>query len=61
MAGSPFGARVASGARRLNRHPKLLFAARFVRELLPGDSRFGDPLRPAGRRLAKSRAGGSPP
>jgi hypothetical protein len=55
-----FRARVAAGARRLDRHPRRLFAARFVRELLPGDSRFGDPLstggaapnQVAGRRLA---------
>ncbi len=51
---------MAAGARRLDNHPKLLFAAKFARELLPGDSRFGDPLstggdaagQVAGRRLS---------
>jgi len=60
MAEPGFRARVAAGGRRLDRHPRLLLAARFVRELLPGDSRFGDPLstggaapnQVAGRRLA---------
>jgi adenylate cyclase len=55
---------VAAGAKRLDRHPRVLFAARFVRELLPGDSRFGDPLstggaapnQVAGRRLASLTA-----
>jgi adenylate cyclase len=60
MAEARFRARVTAGARRLDRHPALLFATRFARQLLPGDSRFGDPLstggegarQMAGRRLA---------
>jgi adenylate cyclase len=59
MAGGRFRARVAAGARRLDRHPAVLGAARFARQRLPGDSRFGDPLstggegarQAAGRRL----------
>lgn len=35
-------------ARRLDRHPRLVNAAKLLRELLPGDSRFGDPLSTAG-------------
>ena len=42
-------ARIAAAAGRLDRHPKLLVAAKLARELLPGDSRFGDPLSTAGR------------
>jgi adenylate cyclase len=44
-----FGAALAAQARRTNANPKLLTAAKFVRELLPGDSKFGDPLSTAGR------------
>lgn len=40
--------RVAAAAKKLNRHPRLIVAAKLVRELLPGDSRFGDPLSTAG-------------
>ena len=40
--------KVAASARRLNQNAKLLTAARLARELLPGDSRFGDPLSTAG-------------
>ncbi len=38
----------ASAASRLDRNPKLVTAAKLARELLPGDSRFGDPLSTAG-------------
>ena len=38
------GTRISEKARRLNRHPRLIDAAKALRELLPGDSRFGDPL-----------------
>ncbi len=56
---------VAAAARRLDRQPGLVFAAKLVRELLPGDSHFGDPLSTAGkekaqlvgRRLSESTAG----
>jgi adenylate cyclase len=43
------GGRARSAARKLNQSPGLLTAAKLVRELLPGDSRFGDPLSTAGR------------
>ena len=42
------GTRAAAAAGRLDRHPKLLTAARRARELLPGDSGYGDPLSTAG-------------
>jgi adenylate cyclase len=42
------GARAAGAAGRLDRHPKALTAAKLARELLPGDSRYGDPLSTAG-------------
>jgi hypothetical protein len=41
-------ARMATALRRLDQSPRLLTAARLARELLPGDSRFGDPLSTAG-------------
>ncbi len=44
-----FGAALASQAKRTNESPKLLTAAKFLRELLPGDSQFGDPLSTGGR------------
>jgi adenylate cyclase len=40
--------KLAGAAKRLDRQPKLLAAARLARQLLPGDSRFGDPLSTAG-------------
>jgi adenylate cyclase len=42
------GRRLADTARRLDRSPKTVRAARRLRKLLPGDSRFGDPLSTAG-------------
>jgi adenylate cyclase len=42
------GVTVAVAAKRLDRHPGLLSAAKLLREHLPGDSRFGDPLSTAG-------------
>jgi len=50
------GTTVAVAARRLDRQRGLVSAAKFLRELLPGDSRFGDPLSTAGREQAQ-RAG----
>ncbi len=50
------GATVAVAARRLDRQPGLVSAAKLLRELLPGDSRFGDPLSTAGSEQAQ-RAG----
>jgi adenylate cyclase len=41
--------RARAAARKLNQSAALLTAAKLVRELLPGDSRFGDPLSTAGR------------
>jgi adenylate cyclase len=43
------GTRIASSAKRFNENPKLFTAAKLVRELLPGDSNFGDPLSTAGK------------
>ncbi|MBV9214129.1 MAG: adenylate/guanylate cyclase domain-containing protein [Actinobacteria bacterium] len=40
---------MAASAKRTNEHPRLLTAAKLVRELLPGDSKFGDPLSTGGR------------
>jgi adenylate cyclase len=42
------GRRLADAARRLDRSPKTVRAARGLRRWLPGDSRFGDPLSTAG-------------
>jgi adenylate cyclase len=58
------GERLVARARRLDRQPKLVTAAKLARELLPGDSEFGDPLSTAGkeqphvlgRRIAKLTA-----
>jgi class 3 adenylate cyclase len=58
------GARVKAAARRFEQSPKLVIATKLARELLPGDSRFGDPLSTAGgeqpqvvgRRLAELTA-----
>lgn len=41
-------ARAREAVQRANHHPRLLTAARLARELLPGDSQFGDPLSTAG-------------
>ena len=46
---APKRARLGEAAKRLDKQPKLLAAAKLARELLPGDSRFGDPLSTAGR------------
>ena len=43
------GRRAREAARRINQSPALLTAAKLLRELLPGDSKFGDPLSTAGR------------
>src|SRR4030081_3271136 len=47
------GARVAAAAKRAERNPKLLSVVKMVRELLPGDSRFGDPLSTAGSKQSQ--------
>src|SRR4051795_6089582 len=46
-------AKVAAGAKKLNESPALLTAAKIVRQLLPGDSKFGDPLSTAGKKQAE--------
>jgi adenylate cyclase len=42
------GEAVVGAARRIDRSPALLTATKLIRELLPGDSEFGDPLSTAG-------------
>lgn len=49
-------AKVADGIRGLNRHPGAVRAIRATRELLPGDSKFGDELSTAGDRPAQIMA-----
>ena len=46
-------ARMAEAARRAEQSAGAVTAARFLRELLPGDSQFGDPLSTAGDRQAE--------
>lgn len=41
-------ARAGAAAGRLDRNPRLVTAAKLARELLPGDSGYGDPLSTAG-------------
>lgn len=41
-------AKLAAALRRTDEQPRLLVAAKLARELLPGDSEFGDPLSTAG-------------
>lgn len=48
--------RIAEAARRADRHPRLIRVARRGRELLPGDSRYGDPLSTAERRAPQLAA-----
>ena len=38
--------------KRLNKNPRLLRGARLLRDMLPGDSRYGDPLSTAGERAS---------
>jgi adenylate cyclase len=42
------GAKLRDGAQRMDSSEKLVTAAKLLRELMPGDSRFGDPLSTAG-------------
>jgi adenylate cyclase len=42
------GARMRKGATKLDESPALLTAAKLMRQVLPGDSRYGDPLSTAG-------------
>src|SRR5215212_821772 len=42
------GQKVRSGANKLDSSPALLTATKLVRQMLPGDSRYGDPLSTAG-------------
>jgi adenylate cyclase len=41
-------ARLAAALRRADEHPRFVLATKLVRELLPGDSGYGDPLSTAG-------------
>jgi adenylate cyclase len=41
--------KIAARAKKLNESPGLLTAAKLVRQLLPGDSKFGDPLSTGGK------------
>ena|GEM_PF-4728863 len=41
-------ARALGAAKQLEQSPRLVTVARLAREILPGDSRFGDPLSTAG-------------
>lgn len=41
--------RLSGAARRMDSSPRLVTVVKRVRELLPGDSRFGDPLSTAGK------------
>ena len=43
-----FGAKVRQRANKVDESPALLTAAKVVRQMLPGDSRYGDPLSTAG-------------
>jgi class 3 adenylate cyclase len=43
-----FGAKVRKGANKLDESPALMTAAKLVRQMAPGDSRYGDPLSTAG-------------
>jgi adenylate cyclase len=43
-------AKVTTTGRRLNQDPRILTAVRRLRDMLPGDSRFGDPLSVAGEK-----------
>jgi adenylate cyclase len=45
--------KMAAGAKRLNESAALMTAAKLVRQLLPGDSKFGDPLSTAGKEQAQ--------
>jgi adenylate cyclase len=47
------GASAAIAGGRIDRHPRLVLAAKLIRELLPGDSRFGDPLSTAGSKQSQ--------
>jgi len=42
------GQKVRSGANKLDSSPALLTATKLVRQMLPGDARYGDPLSTAG-------------
>ncbi|MEA2448586.1 MAG: hypothetical protein QOG63_518 [Thermoleophilaceae bacterium] len=47
------GARVADAARRVDGNVRLVTLAKFLRELLPGDSEFGDALSTGGKEQAQ--------
>ena len=43
-----FGRKMRAGANKLDSNPALMTAAKLVRQMAPGDSRYGDPLSTAG-------------
>src|SRR3954449_11961167 len=47
------GRRAREAARKINQSAALLNTAKLVRELLPGDSKFGDPLSTSGRKQSE--------
>src|SRR3954454_12473344 len=49
MADDKKAGKLATRAKKLNESPALLTAAKLARQLLPGDSQFGDPLSTAGK------------
>ena len=49
----PVRTKVAEAARRLDASPRLVTVAKFLRELLPGDSDFGDALSTGGKEQAQ--------
>ncbi len=49
MAEAKKKGKIATRAKKLNESPALLTAAKLARQLLPGDSKFGDPLSTAGK------------
>ncbi len=51
--------KVADTGRRLNNDERLLTMVRRLRDMLPGDSRFGDPLSVAGSKQSDVMGGGS--
>jgi adenylate cyclase len=42
--------KLAEAARKVDKHPRLVKAARLARGMLPGDERYGDPLSTAGEK-----------
>src|SRR4051794_8199565 len=47
------GAKAAESAKKVNQSPALMTAVKLARQLLPGDSKFGDPLSTSGEKQAQ--------